>query len=131
MRLQEWLGLRVNTRKTELMKIRIEDTYNVLIEDENIQEVEKSVYLGCEVRKDLNIRNEVGIRIVKAGAAFRNIEKIWNENGVSLRTKLKQFNSIVLSVMLYEYESWKGLAELEERVKRFEIGCLRKITEFR
>ena len=125
------VGLRVNTRKTELMKIRIEDTESVVIENEIIQEVDKFVYLGCEVRKDGNIRNEVGIRIGKACAAFKNMEKVWNENGISLRTKLKLFNSIVLSVLLYGCESWKGLREVENRVRRFESGCLRKILNIR
>ena len=125
------VGLRVNTRKTEIMKIRTEDTSQVMIEDEILQEVEKFVYLGCEVRKDGDIRNEVGIRIGKAGAAFRNMEKVWKENGMSLRTKLKLFNSIVLSVLLYGCESWKGLREIEERVRRFESGCLRKIMKIR
>ena len=55
------------------MKMKIEDPDNVVIEDENIQEVEKLVYLGCEVRKDGNIRNEVGTRIGKAGAELRII----------------------------------------------------------
>ena len=113
------------------MKIKNEEAGNVMIEDESIQEVEKFVYLGCEVRKDGDIRNEVGIRIGKAGAAFRNMERVWNENGISLRTKLKLFNSIVLSVLLYGCESWKGLKEIEERVRRFESGCLRKIMKIR
>ena len=125
------VGLRVNTRKTELMKIRIEDTESFVIEGENIQEVDKFVYLGCEVRKDGNIRNEVGIRIGKACAAFKNMEKVWNENGMLLRTKLKLFNSIVLSVLLYGCQSWKGLKEIEERVRRFKSGCLRKIMKIR
>ena len=59
------------------------------------------------------------------------MEKVRNENGMSLRTKLKLFNSIVLSVLLYGSESWKGLREIEERVRRFESVCLRKIMKIR
>ena len=85
------------------------------------------MYLGCEVRNNGDVACEVGIRIGKAGAAFRNIQRVSNENGVSLRPKLKIFKSIGLSVLLYECESWKCLKDFEERVKRFESGCLRKI----
>ena len=113
------------------MKVRTDDASNVIIEDESIQEVEKFVYLGCEVRKDGDIRKEVGITIDKAGAAFKNMERVWNKNGVCLRTKLKLFNSIVLSVLLYGCESWKGLKEVDERVRRFESGGLRKIVKIR
>ena len=114
------VGLRVNTRKTEIMKIKTDDASNVVIEDEIIHEVEKFVYLGCEVRMDGDIRNEVGIMIGKAGAAFRKMEKVWTEKGMSLRTKLKLLNNIVLSVLLYGCESWKYLKEIEKRVRKFE-----------
>ena len=66
-------------------------------------------FLGCEIRNEGDIRNEVGIRIEKAEAAFRNMEKVLNENGMTLRTKLKLLNSIVLSELLYGSESWKAL----------------------
>ena len=102
-------GVKVNTRKTEFMKIRIDDASNVFIEDESIQEEEGFVYLGYEVRKDGDIRKEVGITIDKAGAAFKNMERVWNKNGVCLRTKLKLFNSIVPSGLLYGCEALKGL----------------------
>ena len=125
------VGLKVNTRKTEIMNVRINDNRPIIIGNEPLQEVDKFVYLGCEIRKDGDIRNEVSIRIGKAGAAFRNMEKVWNEDGMSLRTKLKLFNSIVLSVLLYGSETWKGLREVEERVRRFESGCLRKILKIR
>ena len=125
------VGLRVNTRKTEIMSMRTSDRRQVSIENEPIRGVEKFVYLGSEIWKDGDIRNEVGIRIGKAGAAFRNMEKVWNEDGISLRTKLKLFNSIVVSVLLYGCETWKGLKEIEERVRRFESGCLRRIMKIR
>ena len=89
------------------------------------------MYLGCEMQNDGDIRNEIGIRIGKAGAAFRAMENVWNESGMSLRTKLKLFNSIVLSVLLYGSESWKGLRQVEDRVRRFESICLRKILKIR
>ena len=50
---------------------------------------------------------------------------------MSLRTKLKLFNCIILSVHLYGCESLKVLREIEERVKRFESVCLRTIMKIR
>ena len=71
------VGFKVNTIKTETIKKNTEDTNQVEIEGETLQEVEKFVYLKCEFWEDWDIRNEVGIRIGKAGAAFRNLEKVW------------------------------------------------------
>ena len=123
------VGLKINARKTEIMKIRNIDNCAVTLGNVDIKEVEKFMYLGCELRQDGDIRNEIGIRIGKAGSAFRMMNKVWNENGMSLATKLKLFNSIVISVLLYGCESWKGLKEIENRVRRFESTCLRKIMD--
>ena len=59
------------------------------------------------------------------------LQKVWNAHNVTLSTKLKLFNSIVVSVLIYGCESWKGLKEVENRVRRFESGCLRKICKIR
>ena len=125
------VGLKVNTKKTEIIKIRTPDINQIVIEGVTLKEVQKFVYLGCEMQNDGDIRNEIGIRIGKAGAAFRTMENVWNESGMSLPTKLRLFNSIVLSVLLYGSESWKGLRQIEERVRRFESICLRKILNIR
>ena len=87
------------------MSTRTNNNTQVTKENEPIQEVEKFVYLGFEISTDGDIMKEVSIRIGKAGAAFRNMEKVWNEDAMSLRTKLKLFNSIVLSVFLYGCET--------------------------
>ena len=63
------VGFKVSTKK------KTEDIKHVEIEGEASQEVEKIVYLGCEMRKVEDIRNEVGNRISKTGAVFRNLEK--------------------------------------------------------
>ena len=124
-------GLRINTGKTEVMKMRCADNSHISIENDELREVDKFVYLGCELRKDGDIRNEINIRIGKASAAFKGLNGIWTKNCISLETKLKLFNSIVISVLTYGSESWKGLKEVEERVRRFESGCLRKIMKIR
>ena len=124
--------LRLNTKNIEIiMTKRINDTSQIMIENKPLKKVENLVYLGCEIRKDGDIRNEVGIRNGKAGAAFKNMEKIWNEDGMSLRTKLKLVNGIILLDLLFVCESWKGPREIADRVKIFESGCLRKILKIR
>ena len=57
----------INTRKTEVMKTRYTaESQRVTIDVTDLKEVEKFTYLGCEFRKDGNVRNEVGNRIEKA-----------------------------------------------------------------
>ena len=50
---------------------------------------------------------------------------------ISIATKLKLLNAVVIYMLLYGCESSKGLQEIEERVRKFESNCLRKIMKFR
>ena len=56
---------------------------------------------------------------------------MWKQDRISIATKLKLFNAIVISVLLYGCESWKGLKEVEDRIRRFESNCLRRIMKIR
>ena len=78
----------------------------------------------CE---DGDVRREIRTRIGKASSAFNNMKKVWSSSGISRKTKLKLFNATVMAVLLYGCESWKGLRDVELRVRRFESNCLRKI----
>ena len=73
----------------------------------------------------------MGIRIGKAGAVFSKMKKVWNNRGMSLKTKLKLFNGTVISILLYGCETWKGLKEVETKVRVFESNCLRKIMNIK
>ena len=66
------------------------------------------------------MRSEIAIRQGKAGAAFRDMNKVWSFENLSLKIKIKLYDSIITSILLYGSESWKGLQEIEERVIRFE-----------
>ena len=87
--------------KMEVMKIRCADNNNVSIENDIIREVDKFVYLSCELRKDGDIRSEISIRTGMSSAAFKGLSRIWTKNCISLKTKLMTFSSIVISVSTY------------------------------
>ena len=57
--------------------------------------------------------------------------KVWKDDDISLLTTLKMFSSIVFTICMYDCESWKGLGEIEDRVRRFESCCVRKIMKIR
>ena len=58
---------------------------------------------------------EAKIRMAKAAGAFRNLDKMWRNKNISLKTKLRLYNSNVLSVLTYGAETWKKLRRLKER----------------
>ena len=83
----------------------------------NLKEVDRFTNLGCSIANDGEVRNESGIRIGKSGAAFRSMNWVWNDNNISLKNKMKLYDSIKTAVLLYGSKSWKGIKEIEERVR--------------
>ena len=125
------IGLKINCNKSEIMKKFQPVSAPISVDGVNLKEAEQFTYLGCSITNDGDIRNEINIRIGKAGAAFRNMSKVWSNGTISLRTKIRLYDSIITSILLYGSESWKGLKEIEERVRIFESGCLRRIMNVR
>ena len=89
--------------------------------------VNQFAYLGSYINQDGDTRKEVRIRIAKAALIFKNLEKIWQSKIISLTTKLRLFNSNVISTLIYACESWKTTKEIEHKLDSFESKCLRKI----
>ncbi|KAK2193731.1 hypothetical protein NP493_7g03007 [Ridgeia piscesae] len=51
---------------------------------------------------------------------------IWKSNSISFPVKLKLLNSLVVSILLYECESWTFTADLERRIQAFVHTCYRR-----
>ena len=96
-------GLKINMKKTELMKMNTTAITPVTVGGEPIREVESFVYLGSMVDQQGGTDQDVISRIGKARAAF--VMLIWASGGISIRTELRIFNSSVKSVLLYGRET--------------------------
>ena len=72
------------------------------INDTELKEVEKFTHLGCEIRRDSNIWNEVGIRIGKLGSAFTHSTKFGTLKNIPLyeAQAFQQYCSII--ILIYE-----------------------------
>ena len=125
------MGLKISTQKSKVMKLMTNDERSIAVDGDNLERVDRFVYLGSTMCEGGDVRREIRTRIGKASSAFNNMKKVWNSSGISQKTKLKLFNAIVMAVLLYGCESWKGLRDVELRVRRFESNCLRKIMNIR
>ena len=92
------LGLKVNTRKTKLMKINHKSNNPVTINNSDIDEVNEFTYLGSKIATDGDSEREVNSRITKANQSFAKLKNIWKSKQVGTNTKLRIFNNNVLSV---------------------------------
>ena len=88
-------GLKMNRKKTELMKMNTTANAPVTVGGEPIREVESFVYLESVVDQQGGTDRDILARIGKARAAFVMLRNIWASGGISMRTKLRIFNSSV------------------------------------
>ena len=83
-------------------------------------------YHGAVVSDD-GSKPEVLSRIAQATAAFTKLKPIWSDNKISLGSKVKLSCSFAISIFLNACESWTLTAELEKRMKAFEMRCYRRL----
>ena len=125
------VGLEINQGKTKVLTVQPREDVRIELGENLIDEVNSFEYLDSFVCNDGDVRKEAGIRIGKAGAVFSKMKKVWSSPGISLKTKVRLFNSTVMTIVLYSSETWKGLKEIENRLRVFESNCLRKIMNIK
>ena len=62
---------------------------------------------------------------------FGRLANIWKRTGLSLQTKIRLYNALVISVLLYGSETWTLLKADEQRLEAFHMNCQRRILGIR
>ena len=125
----ERTGLKINTDKTESMRINCSNPVLFTIWTDGIKEVDKFTYLGGLVTKWGGADEDMLSRIGKARYVYHNLKNVWNSSQYRRSTKIKIFETNVLSVLLYGCETWKMNRYNEKRIDIFVQKCLRRILK--
>lgn len=127
------VGLKINVAKTKMMVInppvatRRETSNPLMLNNAAVEIVNKFQYLGSVITTDGGVEEDVKNRIRLANFAFSKMRNLWYSHRVSLRLKLRIFNSNVKSVLLYGCETWKVSNNIMKKLQVFTNRCLRKI----
>ena len=65
--------------------------------------------------------------MISAMGAIQKLNPIWNSNVIKRPTKLELYRVLVLSIATYGAETWSLKKSDEQRLRVFEMACLRKI----
>ena len=83
-----------------------EDSTVRTAEGTNVEVVEDFCYLGSYLSRTGNCDKECMIRIGKAASVFGRLVNIWKSKNISLAVKIRLYESLVISTLLYGAESW-------------------------
>ncbi|KAL9971331.1 hypothetical protein ACROYT_G023842 [Oculina patagonica] len=87
---------------------------------------EQFKYLGSIVRQDGGAGIDIQSRLNKARNTFRMLSNVWRSSQFGTYTKLKIYQSCVLSTLLYGSECWRMLESDLEKLSTFHTKSLRK-----
>jgi len=74
---------------------------------------------------------EIHHRIGMVSGVMGRLSNVWQQSRLSLATKLRVYNSLVLSVLLYGCETWTILKSDERKLEAFHMSCQRRIFGIR
>jgi exonuclease III len=94
--------------------------------------VDSFKYLGSIISNDGQLDREIQSRISKASQALGRLRnRVLNHHNVSLSTKLKVYNAVVLTSLLYGCESWTVYRRHISQLEKFHMRALRSILQIR
>ena len=90
------------------------------------------VYLGSTLTRTGDISLEINRRRGLAAGVMRALRRpLWHHRCISRRTKLRIYNAVVLSVLLYGAETWPLSRTLAQLLQGFDSRALRTIEGIR
>jgi len=100
----------------------------IKIKENLLATVEDFRYLGSTVSSSGNLNREVDSRIGQAANLFGKLKRrAWDNKYLTIHTKVRIYQTCVLSSLLYGSETWASHTHVERKLNSFHLRCLRKI----
>ena len=77
------MGLKINTKKTIVMRINVNNNNAVVIDGQEVDHVDSFDYLGAGITKHGGAEDDIRNRLGKASGAFNKLAKIWRSGRLS------------------------------------------------
>ena len=80
-------GLKIDTRKTKLMRINTTNNNPIRIEDQNVEDVEAFGYLGSMIASTGGTKEDIESRLAKARMMYGQLRNVWNSPYISRQSR--------------------------------------------
>ena len=121
-------GLKINVAKTKAMRMNT-NNQPIEIDGTAVDDVKHFINLGTKVSETGGTNEDILRRLGHARLVYNKLKSVWNNNQFGGRTKMKLFKSNVLSVLLYDSETWKMTKSDEKILDTFLHKCIRSILK--
>ena len=118
----------MNVNKTKTMIISKDPEgkkVDIKVDNETLQQVEKFIYLGTLIIKEMKTDKEIDRRKNIAKEKFSSMAKLLTSKRLKVSTKLKIVKCYIYSIFTYGCEDWTLSNVLEDKIEAFEMWCLR------
>jgi len=102
------------------MHIKTPTALRISVGGAEFNKVENFTYLGGVISQDARCEQDIRRRINLATGVASSQHTVWKERDLSLKTKV--YETLVLSVLLYNAETWTLKVADESRLRAFEIS---------
>ena len=100
----------------------------ITVQGNILKEVQDFTYLGSIISASCTLDRELNNRINKASAAFGQLkEKVYLNRNLKIGTKIRVYQAIVISVLLYGAETWTLYSKQLNLLDKFHMQCLRRM----
>ena len=121
------VGMTISLKKTEAMCVNVPSPTEIRVRGQGIPFTDKFTYLGSVLCQDGGTGVDIRNRLNKARNAFMSLRSVWRSANYSTKTKLRIYQSCVLSTLLYGSECWRMTEHDLSRLASFHTASLRKI----
>ena len=117
----------MNTDKTEVM--HNSDVQQPISIRNNVLNVAPDfTYLGSIISSNCTLNREINNRISRASASFGRLsQRVYLNRNLKLATKIRVYQAIVISILLYGSETWTLYSKQLKLLNTFHLRCLRRI----
>jgi len=118
------MGMCINTTKTETQVLgKGDNKLQIQVYGQQLTQVDKFIYLGESISTD-GTEEDVNRRAGLARGNFQGMNKVWTSKDISRATKLQVYETMILSTLLYNSETWTLKTTQRNRLKVFDMSCL-------
>ena len=122
------VGLTLNYQKSKLMYCNCTPSHPLPHEFHNMDMVIDFKYLGSRIassQEDLKQRRAI------AWSKFWQLNKVWRSEAITLKLKLRLFDSLILSILMYGAEAWSLTQRMKKQLNAFGTSCYRVMLGIR